>query len=192
MNNFLVLKAFDIDIHPRPPLRCIEVYWSPTPMGWIKCNIDRLAKGSPMKSSCGVIFRNDSVGHMGSFCAYLNEGNFVLAEFLAVVIAVEKTMERNWTNLWIETNCILVVNVFTNTNLVSWYIKSRWLDCCAYTLLMDFKITHTFREANFCADFLPNLGFQTKTFTWFDRLHFGLLKDFLLDKLDFPRSRLCN
>ncbi|XP_058785059.1 uncharacterized protein LOC131659970 [Vicia villosa] len=97
MNNFTVLKTFDIGMHPRPPQRCIEVFWSPPLAGWIKCNIDGLAKGSPMTSSCGDIFRNDMAGHMGSFCAYLNEGNSVSAELLAAVIAIEKAKERNWS-----------------------------------------------------------------------------------------------
>lgn len=84
---------------------------------------------------------------------------------MAAIIAIEKDKQHNWSKLWLEMNCILVVNAFSNSNLVPWYIKSRCLICCAYTLNMDFMITHTYREVNFYDDFLANLEFQTKAFT---------------------------
>ncbi|XP_058750770.1 uncharacterized protein LOC131623764 [Vicia villosa] len=145
-----------------------------------------------MTSSCGGIFKDDKSGHLGSFYAYIHEGNFVVAELLAAIMAIELAMERGWIKLWIETDCILVVKAFSNTNIVPWYIKSRWRYCCAFTLQIDFLISHTFREANFCADLLANIWYKTKTFNWFDNIHHDLPKDFLLDKQGIPRLRLCN
>ncbi|CAI8587367.1 unnamed protein product [Vicia faba] len=45
ISNFTFLKSLDISIHPTKPLQIKEVFWSPPPLGWLKCNIDGLARG---------------------------------------------------------------------------------------------------------------------------------------------------
>ncbi|XP_058783255.1 uncharacterized protein LOC131657925 [Vicia villosa] len=191
MDSFLLLKSFDINIRPRKPSCTVEVIWCPPPLGWVKCNIDGLAKGSPMLSSCGGIFRNHNADHLGSFCEFLGDGNSVSAELCAAMLAIEKACVFNWKKLWLETDCTVVVQAFSNPNLVPWKIKARWLKCRAYTLEMDFMITHIYREANFCANFMANLGLLYMNFTWFSSLHYGLVSNFLLDKEGTPRVRFC-
>ncbi|XP_058783182.1 uncharacterized protein LOC131657844 [Vicia villosa] len=144
-----------------------------------------------MTSSCGGIFRDDKARHLGSFCAYLHAGNVVSAELLVAIMAIENARDNGWNKLWLETDCIFVVKAFSKVDMVPWHLKARWSFCCAYTLQIDFVVSHTFREANFCADLLANIGYNTKKFTWFDSLRHDLSKDFLLDKQGFPRFRLC-
>lgn len=147
--SFTLLKSFDINIHPSKPLRCIDVLWSPPPFGWVKCNVDGLAKGSPMLIACRGIFKNDQACHVGSLCDFFDVGSSEMAELLAALAATEKARELNWKKLQIETDYLLVVKAFSNSNLVSWKIKSRWLNGRAYTLNIDFMITHIYREVKF-------------------------------------------
>lgn len=145
----LFLEKFDISIHPSKPLKTKEVLWSPPPIGWIKCNIYGLAIGSPNISFCEGIFRDDKAFHIGSFCAYLYGGTSESVELTTTMVAIEKVMEFHWKKLWIEKKFMLVVKSFSNSNLVPWNIKSRWLNCWSFTLPIDFIITHIYKEANF-------------------------------------------
>ncbi|XP_058756625.1 uncharacterized protein LOC131629842 [Vicia villosa] len=190
MINFSLLKRFDIRINPTRSIRHIDVLWSPPPVGWIKGNIDGVASGSPSISSCGGIFRDHMGDHIGSFCNFLGEGIAELAEYSAVMVAIEKAQDCGWQKLWLESDCIIVVNAFSNSNLVPWIIKSRWLKRRSYTLSIDFMITHIYREANFCVDILASLGLKLRNFCWFSHIVPDIRRDFLLDKDGTPRLRL--
>ncbi|XP_058751480.1 uncharacterized protein LOC131624540 [Vicia villosa] len=116
--NFTLLKGFDITIHPRKPLRTLEILWTPPPMGWIKGNIDGIAQGSPSMAACGGIFRDGSACYITSSGAFIGTGNFVVAELMSAIIAIEKACELGWRKIWIEIDCSLVVKAFSNAHLV--------------------------------------------------------------------------
>ncbi|XP_058776464.1 uncharacterized protein LOC131650775 [Vicia villosa] len=130
--NFALLNRFDIRINISRSIRSIDVLWSSPPVGWIKRNIDGVATGSPSISSCGSIFRDHMGDHLRSFCNYLGEGKAEMAEFCAVMVAIEKVRDFEWQKGWLESDCILVINAFFNSNLVLWIIKTRWLECRSY------------------------------------------------------------
>ncbi|XP_058769687.1 uncharacterized protein LOC131643477 [Vicia villosa] len=129
MSSFSMLKAFDINIRPCKQLSTVEVLWSPPARGWIKCNTDGVASGSSLLDACGGLFRDEEANHLLSFSVFIGPRTPVVTEFMAVIIAVEKVKQLNWSKLWIETNCMLVVKAFANVHLVSWTLKSRWLTC---------------------------------------------------------------
>ncbi|XP_058755287.1 uncharacterized protein LOC131628464 [Vicia villosa] len=141
----------------------VDMLWSPPGAGWIKCNIDGAVAGSTSLASCDGIFRDAQANHVISFSVFLGPGSSVFEEFMAAVLAIEKARHLNWTELWLETDCALLVKAFSDSSLVPWKIKSRWLTCWAYTLSIDFRIIHIFREANFCTDVLANIGLKRKS-----------------------------
>ncbi|XP_058732705.1 uncharacterized protein LOC131604270 [Vicia villosa] len=188
MLSFTFLKSFDVKLNPRDTIAMIDVIWSPPLQGWIKCNIDGKVDGS--LAAGGGIFRDWQASHILSFSAFFGEGSRVVEEFMATIMAIEKAMMMKWKKLWIETDCKLVVLAISNSNLVPWSLKSRWLTCWEYTLSIDFRISHIYREANFCADFLENIGFRSKSISWFSYVHKEITKDYLLDKIGTPRLRL--
>lgn len=146
--------------------------------------MDGIATGSPLVSACGGIFWDNKAAHLGSFMEFLGNGN---AEFCVVLITIEKVIELGWKKVWIESDCILVVNSFYNHNLVPWNLKARWRNCWIYTLSINFLITHIFREANFRVDILAGLGLKLRRFSWFSFVHRDVLRKFLLDKEGTPR-----
>ncbi|XP_058781014.1 uncharacterized protein LOC131655124 [Vicia villosa] len=192
IHNFFVLKNFEVTIQPRVPKRCIDSLWFPPDVSWIKCNIDGAAAGSPFLAASGGLFRDNQANHIISFCTFLGTGSPLFAEFMAAIIAIEKAKEMLWSKLWIETDSLIVVNAFSNPSLVPWTIKTRWLNCWKHTLEIDFRISHIFREANFCADILASIGLKSKSSSWFNYVHKDIFKDYLLDKAGTPRPRLCS
>lgn len=187
--SFTILKKFDIQIHPRKPLKTNDTLWHPPSQGWIKCNIFGVARGTPIVCACGGIFRNDQGLHVGSFCNYLGFGTTSMAEFSAAIIALEKAMDKNWKKIWLEMDSSLVVQSFSNINLVPWRLKSRWLNIISFTNSIDFMVTHIFREGNACAYSLSNIGLNYISLS-LGFVHRKIAKIYLLDKFDTPRLRL--
>lgn len=54
-----------------------------------------MAKGVPTLCSYSEIFRNETSDHVGSFDSFLEEGNALLAELNATMMAIELAFERN-------------------------------------------------------------------------------------------------
>ncbi|XP_058742694.1 uncharacterized protein LOC131615239 [Vicia villosa] len=184
IESFRILKAFNIGIIPSRPSILMDVIWHPPPKGWIKINVDGLARGNPSLSACGGIFRDENACHVGSFSDFLGEGSAFFAELMAAILAIDKARVLGWKKLWMETDCSSVVKAFSDSSLVPWKIRSRWLFCVAYTRNIDFMISHVYREANFCADFLANLGLSNSSYNWYNYVHSILIKDYLLDMED--------
>lgn len=191
ISSFTILKGFGVSILPRRPLLTVEVLWHPPPRGWIKVNADGLARGNPLLIVCGGIFRNENVCHVGSFFDYMGEGNVALAELMTTILAIEKARFWGWTKLWMEIDCLLVVKAFSDSSLVPWKIRFRWLRCIAFSRTIDFMISHVFRETNFYVDFLANIGLAGRSYSWFNFVHYILVKDCLLDKEGTHRLRFC-
>ncbi|XP_058734132.1 uncharacterized protein LOC131605843 [Vicia villosa] len=179
-----------INLHPRIQKDSIEVLWSPPIGDWIKCNIDGVAAGSPLLTASSGIFCDSQANHIISFSVSNGAGSPAMAGFLAAIIAIEKSMQMKWTKLWLESDCVLVVKAFSNPNLVPWNIKSCWLTCWAFSMSIDFRITHLYCEANFCANNLANIGLKSKSSSWFNFVHSDVNLNYLLDKAGTPRLRL--
>jgi hypothetical protein len=77
--DFSVFKAFKVRTHsPRAP-RIIEVLWHPLMLGWVMCNTDGAAHGSPGPSACGGSFRNCHGIFLGSFANFIGNSNTFVA-----------------------------------------------------------------------------------------------------------------
>ncbi|MCI60361.1 ribonuclease H protein, partial [Trifolium medium] len=58
-------------------------------LGWVKCNTDGAAHGSPGPSACGGLFRNCHGMYLGSFAEFLGNSNAFVAEISGVMCAIE-------------------------------------------------------------------------------------------------------
>lgn len=120
-----ILKNLNINIiSPRIKIN-INVLWSPFTLGWIKGNTNDVAKGTPSLCACGSMFRNANGDHVGSFSFFVGKGNSLLTKFMGVIMAMEVEIDKNWDNIWIESNSINMVRALHNTNPVPWSIKSH-------------------------------------------------------------------
>ncbi|MCH84036.1 ribonuclease H protein, partial [Trifolium medium] len=62
----------------------------------------------------------------------------LFAELCGVLRAIEIAAQRNWLNLWIETDSSLVVLAFKNSSLIPWSLRNRWPNCQVKLRSMNF------------------------------------------------------
>ena len=95
-------------------------------MGWVKCNMDEVAKVSSSLASCGRIFRNHHASMLGCFAFSVSIKHAPFVELMTIVKAIEIANCRVLNHLWPECNSLLVVKAFKDDNLVPWKLGSRW------------------------------------------------------------------
>lgn len=187
MTDFQVLKKFQIFIHPpRAPI-IIEVLWHPPLINWIKANTDGAA--SSINSACGIIFRDWKADCLLCVSENLVPGSALNAEICGVLRAIEVAHQKQWTNLWLETDSKLVVMAFDNESIVPWSLSNRWYNCRKLLLNMNFMISHIYREGNQCADSLANIGLSNQGLFLGESVPSMLASHFGKDKLGMPSFR---
>jgi hypothetical protein len=109
-----MVKFFKISIHhPKAP-KIIEVIWSPPKHGWIKCNTDDTSIENTGNAACAGIFRNNHGANLGCFAHFIGIANALYAEIMRIILAFEK----NWSQLWIESDSKLAILAFKNTSII--------------------------------------------------------------------------
>lgn len=167
ISNFVLLKKFNVILHPPRAPKIIEVIWKPPPPNWIKCNTD--GSSNNLISSCGGVFRDINSNTLLCFAEHTGMGNAFHAELCGVMRAIELAEQYNWSNLWLECDSAIVINAIKNKTLIPWEIRNRWENCMYIISSMNFFATHVFREGNACADSLASLGLTLDHLKiWFD------------------------
>jgi len=95
ISDFVLLKAFSVNINPPRPPTTIEVIWQPPFFDWIKCNTDGAASGLTGLAGSGGIFRDGNVDHLGSFALRVVNGNALKAELVGAMTAIEIAHRKN-------------------------------------------------------------------------------------------------
>ena len=187
IKEFSILKAFNVSINPSRLLLVKEVLWCPPLPGWIKGNCDgAFASG---KASCGVIFRNKFGQFMGAFAEGLNFGNSLFAELSGAMRSIEFAKSKNWNSFWLETDSKLVVQTFSNQDIVPWQLRNRGSNCLRTVSNMNFIISHIYREDNACADTFANIGLTLNTFVYYYSLPIQIRSDYIKNRLGWPNFR---
>ena len=169
MSEFVISRR--LGIHPRyqKGSNIKQVHWWPPIPGFIKCNTDGAAQGSPGPAACGGIFRTSTGAVAGCFAMYLRTKSALEAELLAVMTAVEEAYKRRWHSLWVECDSQLVIYAFNNASFVPWRIRARWKICQQLCGLMTVRVSHIFREGNKCADKLANYAIENRcSYRWWN------------------------
>ncbi|XP_058770393.1 uncharacterized protein LOC131644024 [Vicia villosa] len=175
--DFQLLMSFNIKLNPPKTIIVKEFLWHPPVLHWIKCNTDGTSAGTPQIAACGGIFRDHAGNHLGSFSNRIGHGNAFVAELVGAILAIEIAKQKNWNNLWIETDSKLVVLAFSKPFIVPWAIRNRWENVLHHSRNINFLVTHIFREGNHCADRLANLGLHVNDFTWWEVVHRDILAE---------------
>ena len=148
-----IIRALGIQAIPRRAPVIKSVNWTPPPPGWIKVNTDGSSLGAPGPSGCGGIFRTYRGFVKGCFSVALDDGFAFEAELHAFIIAIEKAVEFNWNNLWIESDSTMVINAFMKKTVsIPWKIRNRWLNALKLSNTFNLKVSHIYREGNMVAD----------------------------------------
>ncbi|CAJ2641811.1 unnamed protein product [Trifolium pratense] len=155
----------------------------------IKANTDGAARGSPGYASAGGIFRDSSGGIKGCFSLYLGIQSSLFAEAIAAMHAIEIAHQNHWHNFWLECDSKLVVDAFNNHHIIPWKLRNRWYNCIYFCSLMNFRISHIFREGNCCADKLANFSLTSREDHWWDNVPSFIGDDFFRNRTALPSYR---
>jgi ribonuclease HI len=154
----------------------------------VKCNTDGASTSS--SSSCGGLFRNSNADFFYGFAENTGIASAFVAELCGAMNAIEIAASKNWNNLWLETDSTLVVLAFKSSSLVPWVLSNRWHNCLLLTESMNFIVSHIFREGNFCADGLANIGLFLDRLTFWNELPLVIKDNFDADRLGKPFFRV--
>ncbi|GAU35943.1 hypothetical protein TSUD_394910 [Trifolium subterraneum] len=192
IRDFTFLKIFRVTIHhPKTPI-LKEIIWQPPLLNWIKVNIDGASCGNPGNASCGGVFRNYNADFMFAFVDPLGVETSYFAELCGAMKAIEIAFDKNWLNLWVETDSSLVVAAFNNPSKpVAWPLRNRWRNVLFMLNHMNCMVTHIYREGNKVADLIANHGLSLSASTsWLTPPLF--IADCLnSNKLGMANFRLC-
>jgi ribonuclease HI len=161
MSDFVLLKKFNITLHPPKAPVIKEVFWNPPSPCWIKCNTDGSANNNT--SACAGLFRNSQADFVLCFEENVGTGNAFHAELSGAMRAIEIAAANSWSNLWLELDSSLVVNAFHNNSAIPWSLQNRWENCIYLLGSMNFIVSHIYKEGNQCADALANFGLSPKS-----------------------------
>jgi ribonuclease HI len=193
IGDFTFLKIFRINIHePRIPV-IKEVIWQPPSVNWIKCNTDGASSGNPGNAACGGVFRDHHANFVYAFAEPIGIETAYFAELCGVLKAIDIAYEKNWINLWVESDSSQVVAAFKNPKKsVAWPLRNRWKNAIFKMSHVHCIVIHTYREGNKVADLIANFGLSSTEPTFWN---FG--PEFILDVMDcnkrgLPNFRLCS
>ncbi|KAI9186823.1 hypothetical protein LWI28_021342 [Acer negundo] len=146
------------------------IVWQPPANGWVKANSAGLiSNGNPSVTTCGGLFRDSSGKFMGGFSQNLHMETSYFAEVMAAFLVIEHAYHKDWHNLWLETDSLLVVHLLTYRDMLylPLNLRQKWIfDVQAKLPNMNFNFSCTFRENNRAAIFMAEIGRRHPGFTW--------------------------
>ena len=189
ISEFMILKQFHVKVNPPKHHLIKEVLWSPPCFNWVKCNTDGASHGNLGLASCGGIYRNANADFLGAI--NLGVTSALNSELIAAMLAIEIAKLKNWRNLWLETDSMLVYLAFKSSKIVPWSLRNRWDNCLFLLSSFNFCVTHIYKEDNQCADQLANLGLTLPSYSWFNTIPPQANVEFVRNKIGFPNYRFC-
>ncbi|CAL0326745.1 unnamed protein product [Lupinus luteus] len=182
----LMLRKFNTALKLNKAPKVIEVVWQFPQGGWIKVNTDGSAQGAPGHAGGGGIFRDHNGDCLACFASYLDIQFALYAEMSAAIKAINLALEYGWSNLWLECDSSTVVDIFNGCAKVPWKLSNDWINCKQKLPLLNFHISHIFREGNSCADKLANFGLESKTNTFWRSIPSIIQEVYSRNRLGLP------
>lgn len=116
MDDFVILKKFNVKVHPLKALQIIEVLWNSPIFQQIKCNTDDSFNN--VTSSFGGIFRDKDYKFILCFAENTGQRSAFNVELCGAMRAIEFPHLHEWHNLWLEFDDVPAVNSINNYYLV--------------------------------------------------------------------------
>jgi len=95
-------------------------------------------------AACGGMFRNADADFLGAFSVNLGVSTALHFELIAAMVAIEIAHVKNWQNLWLETDSMLVLLAFKSAKIVPWSLRNRWDNCMFILSMFNFNVSHIY------------------------------------------------
>jgi ribonuclease HI len=176
--------AMQLEPKPAPPMTVRLVLWKSPSVEWIKANTD--GSVTHASAACGGLFRDYTSRFLGGYAQRVN-GTVLHAELMSMILAMELAHRQGWLALWIESDSKAALQAFENHQVVPWDLRNRWSNC--FSLHLNLRWSHIYREGNACADKLANLGHSFVDLKWWNSMPLELRDATLHDSLGLPSYR---
>ncbi|XP_057865263.2 uncharacterized protein LOC131072959 [Cryptomeria japonica] len=133
--------------------------WKPPKNGWFKLNFDGASKGNPGQAGIGCCLHNLDGTEVALRAKLVGIETNNRAEFMALVEGIKMCMASGVDKLVVEGDSAIVINAMRKGSILNWRLDA--LLNKALNLGKAFKkiiFNHIFREGNFKADELANMG----------------------------------
>ena len=136
-----------------------QIQWLKPPAGWHKLNTDGSVVSTNGLSGCGGLLRDCSGQWVVGFAKSINVSSSIAVEFWALREGLGLCLEKGISAVEIKLDATAAISL-VSSNVVSNGDLSGLVDDWRELLLRlpHFKLSHCFREANFCVDVLAKLG----------------------------------
>ena len=172
-----------------------EVRCSKPSIGWHKLNTDGSLVGANGLAGCGGVIRDSNGCWINGFTMSINTTSSIATELWALREGLHLCVNAHIQAVEIELDASAAISLLAS-NISSNRDLSGLIDDCRELLLQlpQVKLSHVFREANFCADALARMGSPVTNFN----SHFAsppphcVIPLLLADSMGMYRLRLCN
>ncbi|KAL1195153.1 putative ribonuclease H protein [Cardamine amara subsp. amara] len=139
----------------------VEVVWKKPKIGWTKLNFDG-SRGREGQASIGGIFRNHKAEFLLGYSESIGEATSTMAEFAALKRGLELVLENGWTNLWLEGDAKIIVDIIAKRGRLRCEETIKHVNYINVVMpgLSNCVLSHVYREGNRAADKLAKLGHQ--------------------------------
>lgn len=142
----------------------VLVSWQPPDEGWLKINVDGACDPLSHDIAVGGLIRDHIGNWVLGFYKFLGSGDSFLAEVWGVLLGLQLAVSINASFVWLESDCVHLVNLFNDSSPVVFHHIAPLIDNCRSYLshLRRFKFTHVLREGNQVADALAGHALLSK------------------------------
>ncbi|KAF7819384.1 Non-LTR retroelement reverse transcriptase [Senna tora] len=138
----------------------VRIAWVPPPDGWIKVNVDgSVDPGSFGSSACGGVLRDRDGNFLCGFSRNVGSCSITLTELWGVLSGLQVAWNRGFKKVIIETDCLNAKRLIYQ-NFEEGYCSAQLVDEIHKSIAQDWDVVvqHVFKEANFVADKIAQLG----------------------------------
>ena len=136
-----------------------QIQWLKPPEGWHKLNTDGSVVSTNGLSRCGGLLRDCSRQWVVGFAKSISVSSSIAAELWALREGLGLCLENGISVVEIELDSSVAISLVSSNVVSNGDLSGLVYDCREMLLrLPRFKLSHCFREANFCVDVLAKLG----------------------------------
>jgi ribonuclease HI len=160
VSSIINLHGFQKNLVRRQPGEVVAVSWKPPPDGWHKVNVDGSFNTISGSTACGGLIRNQHGIFLKGFYSKIGSSNAIWAEMWALRIGIRIAQNMSLPKVVFEMDSKVIVNMVTSRHTNNAYLSpllGEIIDLLQHPN-WETSITHVYREANRCADFLANRG----------------------------------
>ncbi|XP_058111614.1 uncharacterized protein LOC131254927 [Magnolia sinica] len=147
-----------IPVPTQPRCSSQVVIWRKPLSGWVKLNIDVLARGNLGAAGGGGVGRGERSKFLFGFHTGYGVASNTRAELWTIHDGLQHCLHLGYPNILVEINSLLVVNFLSGDAVPGWKWKV-WIDRINnLSKCRNVNFVHTFREGNRPVNALAKLG----------------------------------